>query len=197
MLLNPVFTFFFDLLGWKVVGEVPVETKKGIFAGAPHNTWKDFFLSMGFRAKIKQDVGFLAKAELFKPPFGFIFHALGGTPVIRNSNMNTVENSADSIIRSKNKLFAITPEGTRNNVQKLRTGFYQIALKANVPIIRVGFDYPRKTVFIGEPFYPTGDFKKDMLTYFVPFFKNIQGKTKDWVKNYENGNFDAEDLTKN
>ena len=36
----------------------------------------------------------------------------------------------------------------------------------------------------------TGDFKADMKKYFVPFFKQINGFQKDWIKNYENGKFE-------
>ena len=43
----------------------------------------------------------------------------------------------------KNEVFrlAIAPEGTRKKVTEWKTGFYYIALKANVPIIAVAFDY--------------------------------------------------------
>jgi len=35
---------------------------------------------------------------------------------------------------------AIAPEGTRKKVTEWKTGFYYMALKANVPIIPVAFD---------------------------------------------------------
>lgn len=184
--------FIFTSLGWSVVGTVPPEVRKATFAVCPHNTWKDFILGLGVRAKIRRDIGFLGKAELFEPPFGFIFRWLGGVPVKRSSKQNIVENYAKAVADADDKLFAIAPEGTRKNVQKLRTGFYYISSKANIPIVPVGFDFARKLVIFGEPFMPTGDFKADMKKYFVPFFKQEQGFQKDWIKNYENDRFDEE-----
>jgi hypothetical protein len=31
-----------------------------------------------------------------------------------------------------------------------------------VPIVLAGFDYPRKVIFFGPLFQPTGDYKKDL-----------------------------------
>ena len=58
-----------------------------------------------------------------------------------------------------------------------------MALKANVPIILVGFDYPRKAVVFGDVIYPTGDFVKDMKPIY-DFFLTIQGSKKEWLINY-------------
>lgn len=66
-------------------------------------------------------------------------------------------------------------KGTRKKVLNWKTGFYYIALAANVPIIPVGFDYGRKVVKIGEPFYPTKNYEKD-LRLLQLFFKDVKGK---------------------
>jgi 1-acyl-sn-glycerol-3-phosphate acyltransferase len=47
-------------------------------------------------------------------------------------------------ITAENLVIALSPEGTRKKVDKLRTGFYFIAKKANVPIVMVGLDYSKK-----------------------------------------------------
>jgi 1-acyl-sn-glycerol-3-phosphate acyltransferase len=39
---------------------------------------------------------------------------------------------------------AIAPEGTRNKVEQLKSGFYFIAIAAKVPIIPVAFDFVLK-----------------------------------------------------
>jgi lysophospholipid acyltransferase (LPLAT)-like uncharacterized protein len=57
---------------------------------------------------------------------------------------------------------AVAPEGTREKVTELKTGFYYIALKANVPIIPVTFDFGRKEVNLGNPVLPSGDIESDM-----------------------------------
>jgi 1-acyl-sn-glycerol-3-phosphate acyltransferase len=40
---------------------------------------------------------------------------------------------------------AVLPEGTRKKVSEIKTGFYYIALKANVPIISVAFDFEKRS----------------------------------------------------
>ncbi|GGD58616.1 acyltransferase [Emticicia aquatilis] len=188
-MLNWIFKTSFRLLGWKVVN-VPENLKKGLFVVAPHARTADFFVGLCTRPTINLDIKYLGKAELFKPPFGWIFRALGGTPVYRHKSTNFVQQVADTFNSHEQLLVAIAPEGTRKNVSKLKTGFYYMAHQAKVPIIMSGFDYPRKSVIFAEPFLTSGDFEADMKKYFVPFFETIGGVDKDWIKNYKAGKFD-------
>jgi 1-acyl-sn-glycerol-3-phosphate acyltransferase len=88
---------------------------------------------------------------------------MGGTPLDRQKNENKVDAIAAIFIRRKVFRLAIAPEGTRKKVDCWKTGFYYIALKANVPVVAVAFDYGKKQVKIAAPFYPTtnkdADFK--------------------------------------
>lgn len=181
--------FFFALFGWKLVGTIPTDLKKGVIAVCPHNSWLDFPVGLMARGAMRRKIGYLGKAELFNSPVGFLFKWLGGTPVIRNANMNMVESYAITIKSADDMLFALAPEGTRKNVAKLKTGFYYMAVGGEIPIIPVGFDFKKKQVIISEPFMPTGDFKMDMQKHFVPFFKTVDIVKKDWLTNYENGIF--------
>lgn len=155
----------------------------------PHATWKDFFIGLGARAAIGAKIGYLGKEELFKPPFGWIFYALDGKPVKRSQSTNLVQSVAETFNSYDVIRVAMAPEGTRQNVSKLKTGFYYMAYTAKVPLILVGFEYPTKSVVLSEPKYLTGDFEEDMQEIMVPFFKNIEGVQKDWITNYEKGIF--------
>lgn len=187
--MNILLKFFFIIFGWKVLGKVDPTIKKAILAVAPHNSWKDFLIGISARAAMGIQIRYLGKAELFKPPFGFIFKFLGGTPVYRSEKLNMVESQVAVINSHERILVGIAPEGTRKDVEKLKSGFYYIANGAHIPIIRVGFDLKEKVVTIAEPFYPSGDFKKDMKEYFVPYFEKINGSNKSWIKNYKNDIF--------
>jgi len=180
----------FYLFGWKIVGEIPTDLKKGVIAVCPHSKWQDFPIGIMSRGAMRRKIGYLGKAELFNGPFGFFFKWLGGTPVYRSKNNNMVEAYAESIKKADDMLFGIAPEGTRKNVSKLRTGFYYMAVGGQIPVIPVGFDFKKKEVIISKPFMPSGDFKKDMQEYFVPFFRTIYNCNKDWLKNYEQGIFE-------
>ena len=117
----------------------------------------------------------MQKKSLFDSPFGFVFKALGGVPVDRSKSKNMVQAIID-IFNSRDKfILAMSPEGTRTKVEKRKTGFYHIALGANIPLIFNTFDFGGKRYFISEPYYLTGDQEKDFL-YFHNFYKDIKGK---------------------
>jgi len=70
---------------------------------------------------------------------------------------------------------AIAPEGTRKKVDRLKTGFYYMALAAEVPILLTKFDYKNKEVNFGLLYYPTGDKDRD-FEVIHNFFQGTQGK---------------------
>ncbi len=181
-MFNYLCKIVFKLLGWKVIGTLPKTLNKAIFIVAPHYTWFDFFIGLGSRATLGIAIGYLGKKELFDNKlFGWFFYGTGGHPVDRFSK-NGVVGSVTELFESKKELFiAMAPEGTRKNVEKLRTGFYYIALEAKVPLIFVGFEFPTKTVIFNEiPFYVTGNWEMD-LKEIKAYFKTIKGKQKSWL----------------
>jgi 1-acyl-sn-glycerol-3-phosphate acyltransferase len=56
----------------------------------------------------------------------------------------------------------VTPEGTRKYAEKWKTGFYYVALGANVPIVLGYLDYKEKAAGIGPKIQPTGDIDADL-----------------------------------
>ncbi|WP_026994116.1 1-acyl-sn-glycerol-3-phosphate acyltransferase [Flectobacillus major] len=180
-MLNKILIFIFKALGWKLSGHVPITVSQSIIIVAPHASWVDFPLGLCARAAIRLKISYLGKAELFKPPFGWLFSCLGGYPVDRSKHNNMVD-AVVNLFRANQQLhIAIAPEGTRKDVTKLKTGFYYVAKGANIPIIMVGFDYPRKTVFISKPFYPTNNIEAD-FDEIAKFYNNIEGIQKSWIK---------------
>jgi 1-acyl-sn-glycerol-3-phosphate acyltransferase len=164
------------LIGWKAVGDFPRHLKKYVVIVAPHTSAWDFIIGVLFRYALDiEKAKYLGKQELFKPPFGFIFRWLGGYPVDRSNNRNMVDEVIKIFNNHEEFAIALSPEGTRKRVEKLRTGFYNIARGAQVPIVMVGFDFHRQQVIISEPMETTqsqeDDFKK-----ILDFFRPIQGK---------------------
>lgn len=139
----------------------------------PHTSWVDFFIGVLARGSIGLEMNYVAKKELFKPPLGGWFRWMGGAPLDRQKNENKVD--AIAALFSEREVFrlAIAPEGTRKRVASWKTGFYYIALKADVPIVAVAFDYGKKEVKMSEPFCPTGDKETD----FAVLERNYKGVT--------------------
>jgi 1-acyl-sn-glycerol-3-phosphate acyltransferase len=170
---------FCTIFKWKVVGTIPNELKKCVIIAVPHTSWWDFFLGIFSRGILKLEINYVAKKELFVFPFNYFFSWTGGSPLNRQKN----ENKVDSIVKifEEKEIFrlAISPEGTRKKVTEWKTGFYYMALKANVPIIPVAFDYGRKQVVYHEPFYPTGNIDAD-LKKLKSFYKDVIGKVPEY-----------------
>ncbi|MES2795096.1 MAG: 1-acyl-sn-glycerol-3-phosphate acyltransferase [Bacteroidota bacterium] len=181
-MFNFLCKYIFKILGWKVQGSYPQTLKKAIFIVSPHFVWFDFFVGLGSRATINLPIGYLGKKELFDNKFyGWFFYATGGHPVNRFSKQNAVESVTELFNENDTLYIAMAPEGTRKNVDKLRTGFYFIALATGVPLMFVGFEFPTKTVIFNEtPFYVTGNFEADMEVI-KAFYRTIKGKKKDWL----------------
>jgi 1-acyl-sn-glycerol-3-phosphate acyltransferase len=178
-MLRPLYLLLFKLLGWRIEGTFPAHLKKYVVAVAPHTSNWDFVVGVAARSILRiQRARYLGKSQLFKPPFGWFFRALGGYPVDRTKSQDTVEQVATYINSQDEFILAIAPEGTRKKVGKLRTGFYYIAKRANIPIIPVGFDFARKRVVIGNPLYPGNDTEKD-LSVLLTFYKGITGKNPE------------------
>ncbi|MGV3560614.1 1-acyl-sn-glycerol-3-phosphate acyltransferase [Larkinella arboricola] len=182
-MFNAIARWLYKLAGWKLVGPVPT-VPKAIWVLAPHMTNWDFPVGLGGRATTGIWIQYLAKKELFTWYAGWLFRILGGKPVDRSRSNNLVDAMADVLNQNEYLHVCILPEGTRSDVERLKTGFYYIALKANVPLILTGFDYPRKTIFLSDPMYVTGNYEEDMRPIYE-FFSQLQGKKKTWLKRYE------------
>lgn len=166
------------LWGFKILGNYPHEIKKKIVIVIPHTSNWDFPLGVLTKFAMPLDLNYVGKASLFKPPFGFFFRALGGVPVDRSKSNNYVASRVEEFRNRDAFTLVIAPEGTRKKVNRLRTGFYYIALQAGIPIIMCQFDWAKKEVVFREPFYPSGDWDADLLII-KDYFKDVQGKRPD------------------
>jgi 1-acyl-sn-glycerol-3-phosphate acyltransferase len=168
--------FILKLMGWKSVGSFPADLKKYVVIVAPHTSGWDFVIGLLFRKALRLErAKYLGKDSLFRPPFGFFFRWLGGYPVDRSSSHNLVDQVAKIFSDHEEFALALSPEGTRKWVDKLKTGFYNIARKANVPIIMVAFDYKNKQAIISTPVQTTSDQQAD-VEKILSFFRPIEGK---------------------
>ena len=108
---------------------------------------------------------------------------LGGIPVNRNSNTNTVD-QISTIFNDRNEFkLAISPEGTRRKVKRWKTGFYYIAKKSNVPVICISLNFLKKSVTFSKPYYLTSNKEKD-FNKLKKNFRNSIGKIPKYSQSY-------------
>ncbi len=165
---------FHRLLGWKTRMEVPV-CDKCVVCAAPHTSNWDLFFGKLFYGGLGRKVNFLMKKEWFFFPLGPLFKAMGGIPVDRSRKASLTDQMAERFRKSRFLHLAITPEATRKANPDWKKGFYYIALKAQVPILLIGIDYPSKTIACTRSIVPSGNFEQDMHEI-KQYFTQFRGK---------------------
>lgn len=146
---------------WTVVGTVP-EPRKFVLIAAPHTSNWDFPNFLGLTTDLGVRPYFMGKLSLFRWPMAGFMRQMGGIPIDRKSSQNYVQAMVDEFNRRKEFILTVAPEGTRSKTKRWKTGFYQIALAAKVPMVVGMMDYGRKTGGLGPTIWPTGDFRADM-----------------------------------
>lgn len=147
--------------GWRAVGIIPAP-RKFIIIAAPHTSNWDFLYFLGLTQDLAIDAHFMAKKSLFRWPMGGFMRDMGGISIDRSASHNVVQAMVDEFARRDEFMLTIAPEGTRGKSGKWKTGFYQIALAAKVPLVVGMMDYGRKTGGLGPAIWPTGDYAADM-----------------------------------
>lgn len=147
--------------GWKIGGPPPVLDKYVIIA-APHTTWFDGFWMLAFAWSWGIELAWMGKASLTKGPLGWIPRKFGVIPVERSSPQGLVAQVVEQFASRKSLLLAIPPEGTRARREWWKSGFYQIARMADVPICMSYLDYDKREAGFGPMFEVGSDIVADM-----------------------------------
>ena len=162
------------LLGWHIDVTLP-EEKKFVIIGAPHTTNWDLPIGLLCFWSVSVHITWVGKKQLFIGPFNYFFRALGGIPIDRSVHTGFIDQIARQFDAREEMILGLTPEGTRSRTEYWKTGFYYIALTANVPICLAYIDFPSRTVGFGEMFYPSGDIEKD-FEIIKTFYQDKTGK---------------------
>lgn len=173
-LLSWLANFLLRVSGWRLEGSPP-DVPKYIFIAAPHTSNWDFLLLLAMTFAFRVRCVWMGKASLFRPPLGVIFTWLGGIPIDRSSHHSVVEQAVQAFQGREEMVMGIPPEGTRRKTDHWKSGFYYIALGANVPLAFVFMDYERKVTGFGSTLVPTGDVRADMVII-RDFYQDIKGK---------------------
>jgi 1-acyl-sn-glycerol-3-phosphate acyltransferase len=164
---------FLKLAGWKVLGFLPAQASKSVFIAAPHTSNWDLPYTLMVSFVLQLNVYWMGKASIFRFPFGSVMRWLGGIAVDRSKSNDLVSASAHALLTAQGALqLIVPPEGTRSKTRYWKTGFYYIALTAQVPIVMAYMDYERKISGLGPMFVPTGDLEADMVrikAFYAPF----------------------------
>lgn len=118
-----------------------------------------------------------------KFPFGPFLRAMGAIPIDRSKRKHGDTGGKSSSVQAMIDLFEeheelviiVTPEGTRKYQPNWKSGFYHVALGANVPMYPGYLNYAKKEAGVGPKIIPTGNLEADIESI-KDFYRPIAGK---------------------
>ncbi|WP_188905062.1 1-acyl-sn-glycerol-3-phosphate acyltransferase [Deinococcus aerophilus] len=155
--------FLLRLSGWTpLLAPPPPGTVKLVSAAAPHTSNLDFWPGLFWKWATRIPLHWVGKRELFAFPQGIFMRAVGGIALDRRrAGGNFVDAVVSVIDREQEIVLLVAPEGSRGRADHWKTGFYYMALQANVPIAVTALDWSKKRVGIVGYVQPTGDLPAD------------------------------------
>lgn len=170
-------TFWFKVSGWKLAAPVEIinQARPSVMIAAPHTSNWDFVYAIFGFWLMGIDLKYFIKDFYTRSLLGWFFKWTGAIGVDSSKRNNLVEYSVNLLKTNPKMVILVPAEGTRQRVEKWRTGFYHIAIEADVPISLGYLDYKNKIAGVGMVFQPTGNFEADMKII-EDFYKNIIGK---------------------
>jgi 1-acyl-sn-glycerol-3-phosphate acyltransferase len=149
------------LSGWKFEGDPPSAQKCVILAWPHTSNWDGVLLVLLCRS-VGLDISWMIKSDWVKGPMAPLLRSLGAVAIDRSGSHNMVEQMVERFRTTDRLALVVPPEGTRKRMPHWRSGFYHIALGANVPVVPGYLDYRRKRGGFGPPIPLTGNMRADM-----------------------------------
>ena len=154
------------LLGWTVRFD-GLPALQGVIVVYPHTSNWDFIVAILAKWAVGLQLKFWGKDSLFQVPvLGRWMRWVGGVPVQRNAPQGVVTQVLDSVAqaRAAQRLFwlGLSPEGTRQWTPGWRSGFYQVALRGQLPLGVVRLDYRKRVVDATAFLTLSGDAQADL-----------------------------------
>jgi 1-acyl-sn-glycerol-3-phosphate acyltransferase len=153
------------LFGWRVEFD-GLPGPKGILIVYPHTSNWDFVLGLLAKWAIDVPIRWVGKESLFRgftgATLGRLMRAWGGRPVDRHAARGAVGELA-RLMQSEDWFWlGLSPEGTRRYQDHLRSGFYHLALRLDVPVGLAYIDYARRAIGVRQFVRMSGDIERDL-----------------------------------
>ncbi len=149
------------LAGWQFEGEPPPE-KRYVALAVPHTSNWDGLLLLSLTRSIGLEIHWMVKDSWVNGPIGPALRRMGAVSIDRRRATNIVSQMIEQFRRRDSFVLVIPPEGTRSRAEHWKSGFYHIALGAQVPVVPGYLDFARKRAGLGPAMTMTGDARSDM-----------------------------------
>lgn len=173
-MLQSIARLILKIGGWTQVGG-KLDTPKAVIVAAPHTSNWDAFWAIVYVVATDNDFRVFAKQSLFWFPLGAVLTRFGCVPLDRSKATSVVQQAVDRFNAQESFYLALAPEGTRSRAEGWKSGFYRIALAANVPVFLGFMDYRRKRLGYEQRISLTGNVDADMQKI-AEFYSGIEGR---------------------
>jgi 1-acyl-sn-glycerol-3-phosphate acyltransferase len=155
------------LLGWRLYFD-GFPTLQGVVIVYPHTSNWDAAVMFIAKWALGVPVVFWGKDSLFRLPLlGRWLRWIGGQPVNRSAHTGVVAQMTAHMQQCKARglpcWLGLSPEGTRKRTEGWRSGFYQVAHSAQVPLCVAKLDYATRTITVLDFMALTGHRAHDMV----------------------------------
>jgi 1-acyl-sn-glycerol-3-phosphate acyltransferase len=180
-MLSRVSRWLLGLFGWRVEFD-GLPGPKGILIVYPHTTNWDFVIGLLARWAVDLPVRWVGKETLFRgitgATLGRLLRRWGGRPVDRQHPCGAVDTLATLMQAEPWFWLGLSPEGTRRRQDYIRSGFYHLALRLDLPVGLAYIDFARKRVGVREFVRMSGDTARD-LDVLKAFYADKVGRFPD------------------
>jgi 1-acyl-sn-glycerol-3-phosphate acyltransferase len=175
--LKVIVKVWFNLTGWKPTKTTPEGA--GITIAAPHTSNWDVVYALAAAILMDIKIYFSIKESWCRVPvIGSFIMWLGAIPIDRKSGAHGQVNKIKRFVdRHKNSrvFFLFTPEGTRGEITKWKSGFYHVAKNCHLPIFLAKVDYRTKESGVFHT-YKLTDNKTEDIRSIQESYKNVRAK---------------------
>ena len=147
--------------GWQLDFD-GLPARQGVIVVYPHTSNWDFIVGMLAKWSMGIRVTLWGKESLFRIPlFGRWLRWMGGVPVNRNAPGGIVADMVRQMREARERdefmWLVVAPEGTRAHGPGWRSGFYRVAVSAQVPLALAHLDFGRRRVGVHSCLQLSGD----------------------------------------
>ena len=161
------------VFGYTLVRDIPPERKFVVCAAWHTSNW-DFPLAVLIAMGLGLPFKYIVKRELTDGKLGWLYKRMGMIGIDRKPGTGVVEQAAKRFEEADEFVLVVAAEGTRSKASEWGTGFYYIALAADVPIAFGMVDSLTKRTGVDGYFYPTGNREED-LQVIKNYYQDLRG----------------------
>ena len=168
--------FIFFITGWTLDAskEKIAAARNTVMIAAPHTSNYDLLFALGAFWLMRLPIRFFIKDVYTRWYFLGVFKWLGGIGVDRSNRNNLVDYATEIMSKHTEITLLVPAEGTRRSVERWKTGFYHIAVKAQKDISLGYLDYGKKRAGILEVI-PVGD-QRETFDIIQDYYRDVEAR---------------------